>query len=296
MPRPKVINAWIREHMPKEPMRVRVVELREISPPEGCQPVRWVLYTTQAVNDVADAERVIGHYEQRPTIEDYHKCFKTGCRVEMRQYETAERLERVAGTVVHYRRPIVANAYRRAETPARPAHEVAPQKWVEILRVVRKIPASRELTIRDFVRQLGGLGGHMLRKCDGEPGWITLWRGYEKLQLLLRGADALGQNVGNRQAGKPDLRIVAKRQMPLPVGVVGGGEIGADMHAAGFFALERRGDHHPGDDQHVLQFPAAGVGELPRQHVAAPVVDVVGRFGQFARRRGGRRPLATSGS
>ena len=196
MPRPKVINAWIREHMPKEPMRVRVVELREISPPEGCQPVRWVLYTTQAVNDVADAERVIGHYEQRPTIEDYHKCLKTGCGVEKRQYETAERLERVAGllSIVAVRLLQMRTAAR--ETPERPAHEVAPRKWVEILRVVRKIPASRELTIRDFVRQLGGLGGHMLRKGDGEPGWITLWRGYEKLQLLLRGADAMGQKCG----------------------------------------------------------------------------------------------------
>jgi hypothetical protein len=196
MPPPRVINAWIREHMPKEPLRVRVVELREISPPNGCQPVRWVLYATQAVQGVADAEQVIGHYEQRPTIEDYHKCYKTGCRVEKRQYETAERLERVAGllSIVAVRLLQMRTAAR--ETPERPAHEVAPRKWVEILRVVRKIPASRELTIRDFVRQLGGLGGHMLRKRDGEPGWITLWRGYEKLQLLLRGADALPLKCG----------------------------------------------------------------------------------------------------
>lgn len=196
MPRPKVITAWIREHIPNEPMRVRVVELREISPPKGCQPVRWVLYATQAVNEAADAERVIGHYEQRPTIEDYHKCYKTGCRVEKRQYETAERLERVAGllSIIAVRLLQMRTAAR--ETPARPAHEVAPRKWIQMLRAVRRIPASRELTIRDFVRQLAGLGGHMLRKCDGEPGWITLWRGYEKLQLLLRGADALGKKCG----------------------------------------------------------------------------------------------------
>ena len=39
-------------------------------------------------------------------------------------------------------------------------------------------------------RELAGLGGHLGRKCDGEPGWITLWRGLEKLLLILRGADA----------------------------------------------------------------------------------------------------------
>ncbi len=66
----------------------------------------------------------------------------------------------------------------------------APQAWLAILKQVRRVPADKELTIRDFVRHLGGLGGHLGRKGDGEPGWITLWRGHEKLCLLLRGARA----------------------------------------------------------------------------------------------------------
>ena len=37
---------------------------------------------------------------------------------------------------------------------------------------------------------IAGLGGHLGRNGDGEPGWITLWRGFEKLMLLARGADA----------------------------------------------------------------------------------------------------------
>ncbi len=196
LPAPKVTTAWIRENLPSEPLRVRVVELREASPPKGCKPVRWVLYATQLVNDVVDADRVIAHYEQRPIVEDYHKCYKTGCHVEERQYETAERLERVAGllSIVAVRLLQMRTAAR--ETPTQPARQVAPQHWIDLLRAVRRIPASRELTIRDFVRQLAGLGGHMLRKHDGEPGWITLWRGYEKLQLLLRGAEALGKKCG----------------------------------------------------------------------------------------------------
>jgi hypothetical protein len=196
LPVPKVSTAWIREHLPSEPLRVRVVELREVAPPKGCQAVRWVLYTTEPADDVAGAERIIGNYEKRPAVEDYHKCLKTGCHVEKRQYKRAERLERVTGllSIVAVRLLQMRTAAR--ETPERPAHEVAPRKWIEMLRVIRKIPASREITIRDFVRQLGGLGGHLLRKGDGEPGWITLWRGYEKLQLLLRGAEAINKRCG----------------------------------------------------------------------------------------------------
>ena len=61
-----------------------------------------------------------------------------------------------------------------------------PLVWIEVLTQVRK-KSSEGLTIRQFVNMLGGLGGHLGRKRDGNPGWITLWRGLEKLLLILRG-------------------------------------------------------------------------------------------------------------
>ena len=196
LPRPTVKTPWMREHWPSAPLRVRVVELREESPPPGCQAIRWVLYTTEAAGEVSAADYVIGCYERRPTIEDYHKCYKTGCRVEGRQYRSADRLERVAGLLSVEAVRLLQMRTAACETPDRPAREVAPQSWIDMLRVIRKLPADREWTIRDFVRQLAGLGGHLLRKGDGEPGWITLWRGYEKLQLLLRGAEAMRRKCG----------------------------------------------------------------------------------------------------
>jgi hypothetical protein len=45
---------------------------------------------------------------------------------------------------------------------------------------------------------VGRLGGHMNRKADGMPGWITLWRGMTKLRLLVQGAK-LGQELDGRE-------------------------------------------------------------------------------------------------
>jgi hypothetical protein len=61
---------------------------------------------------------------------------------------------------------------------------------VMLVQATRKKPDNPKMPLREFLRAIAGLGGHLGRKCDGEAGWITLWRGFEKLMLLARGADA----------------------------------------------------------------------------------------------------------
>lgn len=190
MPVPKVLTPWLKTHRPEAPLTLRVVELREVGAPKGVTPLRWVLYTMEPVTTIAAANVVIGWYEMRPTIEDYHKALKTGCHVQNRYYEKAERLERVTGllSVVAARLMQLKTAAR--DTPDRPAHEVAPVQWVQLVQTARRKPVNANMTIREFIRALAGLGGHLGRKSDGEPGWITVWRGFEKLMLLDRGAKA----------------------------------------------------------------------------------------------------------
>ena len=190
MPRPRVTTDWIRQHTPKTPVPLSVVELREAQPPKGVPPLHWVLYTPAAIRSTTEADLIIDYYERRPTIEDYHKALKTGCHVEQRQYATAARLERVTAVLSILAVRLLQMKTIARDTPDRPAHEVAPRRWVEILQRVRRKSSRAVMTIREFVRQLAGLGGHLGRKGDGDPGWITLWRGVEKLLLILRGADA----------------------------------------------------------------------------------------------------------
>jgi len=55
---------------------------------------------------------------------------------------------------------------------------------LEVLRARtgRKIETTNEVALA-----LGRMGGHLNRKGDGMPGWQTLWRGMEKLSLLVEG-------------------------------------------------------------------------------------------------------------
>ena len=181
LPLTKVLTPWLKANRPTSPLRVGVVELIETNPPRGSQAIRWVIYSNTPVTNEREANQVIARYEQRPRIEDYHKALKSGCKAEDRRLETAARLERVLGldSVVAIRLMQLKTAAR--ETPARPAKELVPPRWIEILQRTRKLPKNPEMTIHQFLRQMAGLGGFLLRKGDREPGWITIWRGFEKL-------------------------------------------------------------------------------------------------------------------
>jgi hypothetical protein len=173
-----------------------VVEAREVSSvPRGVEPLRWVLLTSEKTTSFAAAWRMIEHYEQRPLIEEYHKCLKTGCQVEARQYQTAGRLAGVIGLTAVLSVRLLQLKHAARVRPDQPAHEVVPTRWVDGLRRVLRRPRPVE-TVREFFRALASLGGFLGRKCDGEPGWQTLWRGLDTLLQCLRGMDTRPQRCG----------------------------------------------------------------------------------------------------
>jgi hypothetical protein len=188
VPLSSVLTPWLKEHRPSGPLHAGVVELLEMNPPKGVKPIHWVLYTDTAVCQEQQANTAIEYYQQRPKIEDYHKAAKTGCSMELRRLQTSAALENVVAICIIIAVRLMQLKTAAQETPERPARELVPVSWIKMLRKIRELPFNTEMTIRDFVRQLAGLGGFLGRKGDGEPGWITLWRGFEKLILMLRGA------------------------------------------------------------------------------------------------------------
>lgn len=195
MPRPRTgVSRYVRESGVTE-IPMWGVEAREVNPPKGVQALRWVLLTSEEAGGFHDAWRIIEWYEKRPLIEEYHKCLKTGCRVEERLYQSGERLAPVIGllSVLAVRLLQLKMVARR--DPEQPAAHVVPRQWLAAVALLLK--QRRPLkTVRDFFRGLAQLGGFLGRKGDGEPGWQTIWGGLEKLLLCLRGADALAKKCG----------------------------------------------------------------------------------------------------
>ncbi|WP_377806471.1 IS4 family transposase (plasmid) [Azospirillum sp. A29] len=91
-----------------------------------------------------------------------------------------------AGVLVHRRRP--ASADPQGGTLAPGGHQRRAGRRGAVARRCLEIPPAAVTSHRDFHRGVARLGGFLARKRDGEPGWQTLRFGFERLFLLMLGA------------------------------------------------------------------------------------------------------------
>jgi hypothetical protein len=195
LPRPRSgVSRYAKERGVAE-IPMWAIEVREVRPPRGATPLRWVLLTSERAKTFNDAWRIIEYYERRPLIEEYHKCLKTGCRVESRLYHTGERLAPVIGLLAVLAVRLLQLKLAARTDPDQPAAGLVPAAWLKTLPLVLKTKRTLR-TLRDFFRALASLGGFLGRKSDGDPGWQTVWRGLQTLLLCLRGAETVKQKCG----------------------------------------------------------------------------------------------------
>ena len=165
-------------------LKIWAVEAREDHPPKGSAPIHWRLLTTLPVTTAQEAIEKTQWYGQRWQIEVLHKTLKSGCQVERRQLETAERLRRVLmlDLIVAWRVLHLRKAGR--ETPEASAESfLGEAEWTVLWRYFNRDATShpRPPTFRQAARWIGQLGGFLGRKSDGEPGPVVLWRGLQRL-------------------------------------------------------------------------------------------------------------------
>ena len=147
--------------------------------------LEWIRLTDARVETFLQALEIALQYSARGIIEEFHKALKTGSGAERWQLETAEGLFAAIAiqSVVALR--LIDLRERVRIHPEAPA-EAAGLGELE-LRVLRARVPQPIKTVRDVALAIGRLGGHLNRKRDGLPGWITLWRGMTKLRRLVEG-------------------------------------------------------------------------------------------------------------
>lgn len=171
-----------KEALPLWALRVWEVEAAA----EVEEPLEWFLLTAEPIADASVARQWVGYYEKRPRVEDYHKAQKTGLGIEQLQLQSQAGLQPLIALLSVLAVGLVnaREAARTEEKAQQPARHFFPALWVAVLSTWR-YGAARPLSVREYVLALGRLGGHLNRKCDGLPGWLTLWRGAMQLNAMV---------------------------------------------------------------------------------------------------------------
>jgi len=176
-----------------EPLKVWVIRVWEVDPPEGQERLEWFLITNEPVETFKDAYRVVGWYECRWIIEEYHKGLKTGCQIESPQFTTEERLQPAIAllSIVTLTLLAMRDASRRPDAKTRKATEIISKDYVAVLSAWRHGKVRMDWSIHEFYYALARLGGHQNRKHDHPPGWQTIWEGWKELQAMVCGVDVM---------------------------------------------------------------------------------------------------------
>lgn len=160
-------------------LQLNFVRVIERDPPEGNAPVHWTLTTTEPIETAEQVLRVVDAYRARWVIEEFFKALKTGCSFEKRQLGSYRALLNALAVSL----PIAAFLLRLRDTgrrrPDTPARDVMDRHLLAILVQLARRPMRADPTARDVMYALAGLGGHLPR--NGDPGWMTLGRGHERL-------------------------------------------------------------------------------------------------------------------
>ena len=165
-------------------VRLWAVWAREAEPPQGIEPVEWMLLSSLPVENFEQACEKLDWYARRWGIEVFHRTLKSGCKIETRQLGSADRIEGCLAVdlVVAWRIFHLTKLGR--ETPDVPCSVYFEQiEWQALVGFIRKdpIPPPQQPTLREAIRMVASLGGFLGRKGDGEPGTQTIWLGLQRL-------------------------------------------------------------------------------------------------------------------
>lgn len=155
------------------------VEVVEPDPPRDAEPIRWRLLTTLPVDTPEQMARVVDIYRKRWLIEEYFKALKTGCAAEKRQGRSLRSLLNTLALLMPVAwRLLVLRACVR-DNPKAPATAVLDEVELVALDHLAKGKLPSRPTCRHVLMAIARLGGHL--KSNGQPGWLVLGRGMERL-------------------------------------------------------------------------------------------------------------------
>ncbi len=162
--------------------------------PREEEPIEWLLLTNFPVADFADASMVIRGYGYRWRIEDFHRTWKTTCRVEDAQLRSIGAVQRWAVALGVVAMRIQRLTHLARNQPGLPASEELTRDEITALLLHKQRKRAKSgfvPTIGVAVTWIAEMGGYTGKSSGGPPGAQTIARGMQRLVVAASTVAAL---------------------------------------------------------------------------------------------------------
>jgi len=173
---------------------IQVAYLRQVDNLQTDQAAEWAIYTSLDINRKEEAVKIFDVYTNRwRTCEDFHKCLKSGCSMEKRQFDSAEAMTNCIAilslTALH-----ILRMRHLAQLKDQPVEQVLNEQEVKLALILADeylkpvdLKECKPKTVLWLILTLARMGGHQGIRQKGLPGWKTLWLGWSDFKKLMDG-------------------------------------------------------------------------------------------------------------
>jgi len=158
--------------------------------------LEWILLTTEKINTFEEARKVTRYYELRWRIEDFHKAWKTGTKVENLRMQSKDNLEKmivilsfVAIRLLQLKEHFEQDSLSKAcDSPHACSELLTEPEWKVLWQTTEKkqLPKNPPSAAWAF-KAIAKLGGWTNSKRTGKASWATIWDGWFKLNERVQG-------------------------------------------------------------------------------------------------------------
>lgn len=180
----KAISVTLTPSHKKKAILVNAVMAIEEKPPEGEEPLIWIFITDLLIKTFEDICKVIEYYLCRWQVELFFKVLKSGCKVEERQLQTADRIKNlIAIFMVLAWRVMFAMMLGRICGEMSCVDLFDDAEWKSVYKIVnkKKTLPRKPPSLNQFITMVAVLGGHIEQKGGEPPGVKTMWKGMARM-------------------------------------------------------------------------------------------------------------------
>lgn len=180
-----------------ESVALNFVEVIEPHPPQGADPLHWLLLTTHKVDSVEAAWQIVAWYRQRWVIEQFFRVLKSqGLKIEDSQLQSADGLMKLVAIAVRAAAIIIQLVQSREGHDPQPASLAFTADEIKALQALNTSVQGKTLLQKNphakkslawagwIIAKLGGWTGYASHR---PPGPITFYNGLQYFRAFAAG-------------------------------------------------------------------------------------------------------------